>query len=52
MMIEGEEEAGSVGFEETVKKYKEFVGDVDAILVRFVSAYFPGESTGAQRRCS
>lgn len=39
MMIEGEEEAGSVGFEDTVRKYKELIGDVDAILVRFVIAY-------------
>lgn len=40
MMIEGEEEAGSVGFEDTVRKYKELVGDVDAILVRFVASSF------------
>lgn len=36
MLIEGEEEAGSRGFSETVKRYKDQIGDIDAILVRFV----------------
>ncbi|THH23069.1 hypothetical protein EUX98_g8107 [Antrodiella citrinella] len=33
MLIEGEEESGSRGFRDTVKKYKDQIGEVDAILV-------------------
>ncbi|KAI0317637.1 Zn-dependent exopeptidase [Amylostereum chailletii] len=32
-LVEGEEETGSVGFRETVQKYKDLIGPVDAILV-------------------
>ncbi|KAJ8507465.1 hypothetical protein ONZ45_g10164 [Pleurotus djamor] len=32
-LIEGEEECGSIGFSDAVKKYKEQIGEVDAILV-------------------
>ncbi|KAF3903203.1 hypothetical protein ABW20_dc0101832 [Dactylellina cionopaga] len=32
-LIEGEEEAGSRGFKEAVKKYKDFIGPVDWILL-------------------
>ncbi|KAI0051074.1 Zn-dependent exopeptidase [Auriscalpium vulgare] len=32
-LIEGEEETGSVGFEEMVRKHKDLIGEVDAILV-------------------
>ncbi|KAI0061595.1 Zn-dependent exopeptidase [Artomyces pyxidatus] len=32
-LIEGEEETGSVGFVESVRKHREVIGDVDAILV-------------------
>lgn len=40
MLIEGEEENGSRGFCEAVERYKEQIGEVDAILVRCVwSAY-------------
>ncbi|KIO31561.1 hypothetical protein M407DRAFT_19497 [Tulasnella calospora MUT 4182] len=33
LLIEGEEEAGSGGFEEAVRKYKDQIGHIDAILV-------------------
>jgi di- and tripeptidase len=33
-LIEGEEEVGSVGFVETVRKHKDAIGHVDEILVR------------------
>jgi di- and tripeptidase len=33
LLIEGEEEVGSVGFGETVRKYKDQIGHIDAILV-------------------
>ncbi|KAI0927550.1 hypothetical protein AcV5_008062 [Taiwanofungus camphoratus] len=33
LLIEGEEEAGSGGFGETVRKHKEAIGHIDAILV-------------------
>jgi di- and tripeptidase len=33
-LIEGEEEVGSARFNETVKKYKDSIGNVDEILVR------------------
>ncbi|KAH8077043.1 Zn-dependent exopeptidase [Cristinia sonorae] len=33
MLVEGEEESGSRGFSETVKKYKDQIGEIDAILV-------------------
>lgn len=33
LVVEGEEEAGSVGFDEAVRRYKERIGRVDAILV-------------------
>ncbi|KAG8893744.1 hypothetical protein FRC01_013378, partial [Tulasnella sp. 417] len=33
LLIEGEEEAGSGGFEEAVRKYKDQIGNIDAILV-------------------
>ena len=36
MLIEGEEECGSIGFGDAVKKHREAIGEVDAILVRFV----------------
>lgn len=36
-LIEGEEEAGSGGFGESVAKYKDQIGEIDAILVRFVT---------------
>lgn len=36
MLIEGEEESGSTGFGETVRKHKEAIGEIDAILVRCV----------------
>ncbi|KAH0586115.1 hypothetical protein H2248_007384 [Termitomyces sp. 'cryptogamus'] len=32
-LIEGEEECGSTGFRETVGRYKDAIGDIDAILV-------------------
>ncbi|KAF9013391.1 hypothetical protein BDQ17DRAFT_1386947 [Cyathus striatus] len=32
-LIEGEEECGSTGFGETVRKHKDLIGDIDAILV-------------------
>ncbi|PFH53886.1 hypothetical protein AMATHDRAFT_44936 [Amanita thiersii Skay4041] len=32
-LIEGEEECGSVGFKEAVKKHKDLIGEIDAILV-------------------
>ncbi|THH19346.1 hypothetical protein EW146_g1817 [Bondarzewia mesenterica] len=32
-LIEGEEETGSVGFREAIRKHKELIGHVDAILV-------------------
>ena len=35
-LIEGEEECGSFGFREAVKKHREAIGHVDAILVRSV----------------
>lgn len=35
-LVEGEEESGSGGFEEAVKKYRDEIGTVDAILVRCV----------------
>ena len=34
MIIEGEEEAGSRGFEEMVLQHKEAIGPIDAILIR------------------
>lgn len=34
MIIEGEEEAGSRGFEEIVRQHKEAIGPIDAILIR------------------
>ena len=39
MMIEGEEEAGSAGFKDTVRKHKDLIGEVDGILVRQVSSH-------------
>ena len=33
MLIEGEEEAGSGGFQQTVQRYKEEIGDIDCILL-------------------
>ncbi|KAG9017933.1 hypothetical protein FRB90_000115 [Tulasnella sp. 427] len=33
LLVEGEEEAGSGGFEEAVRKYKDQIGHIDAILV-------------------
>ncbi|KAJ2935286.1 hypothetical protein H1R20_g1809, partial [Candolleomyces eurysporus] len=33
MLIEGEEECGSIGFRETVQKHKDDIGEIDAILV-------------------
>lgn len=33
LLIEGEEECGSSGFGETVRKHKNLIGDIDAILV-------------------
>ncbi|KAL0579213.1 hypothetical protein V5O48_002775 [Marasmius crinis-equi] len=32
-LIEGEEESGSSGFEEAVRKYKDDIGDIDEILI-------------------
>ncbi|KAG6865510.1 hypothetical protein C0991_001941 [Blastosporella zonata] len=32
-LVEGEEECGSQGFGETVRRYKDAIGDIDAILV-------------------
>ncbi|KAG6886585.1 hypothetical protein C0992_003273 [Termitomyces sp. T32_za158] len=32
-LIEGEEECGSLGFRETVGRYKDAIGDIDAILI-------------------
>ena len=40
MLIEGEEESGSRGFCDAVQKYKDQIGKVDAILVRFVFCMF------------
>lgn len=34
-LIEGEEECGSIGFREAVKRHKEAIGHIDAILVRY-----------------
>lgn len=36
MLVEGEEESGSRGFREAVVKYKDQIGEIDAILVRSV----------------
>ncbi|KAJ7242825.1 hypothetical protein B0H12DRAFT_839440 [Mycena haematopus] len=36
-LIEGEEECGSGGFGDAVRKHKDLIGDIDAILVRFPS---------------
>lgn len=33
-LIEGEEEVGSAGFGETVKRHKDVIGHIDEILVR------------------
>jgi di- and tripeptidase len=35
-LIEGEEEHGSIGFETAVKEHKQIIGDIDAILIRYV----------------
>lgn len=36
MLVEGEEEVGSPGFGEAVRRHKDQIGHVDAILVRYV----------------
>jgi len=36
-LVEGEEECGSTGFEDAVKKYKDLIGPIDAIFVRYVT---------------
>lgn len=41
MLVEGEEEAGSRGFEDTVRKHKDQIGHVDAILIS--NSYWIGE---------
>lgn len=41
MLIEGEEEAGSRGFEEVVRKHKDDIGQIDAILIS--NSYWIGE---------
>ncbi|KAG8843609.1 hypothetical protein FRC20_003910 [Serendipita sp. 405] len=41
MLIEGEEEAGSRGFEDIVRRHKDLVGPVDAILIS--NSYWIGE---------
>lgn len=33
-VIEGQEEIGSVGFAETIRKHKDIIGHIDEILVR------------------
>ena len=43
MLIEGEEESGSVGFKEILENCKEDVGRVDCILVS--NSYWLGEET-------
>lgn len=40
MIIEGEEENGSKGFQDTLRKYKHMLGSIDAILIRFVASIF------------
>lgn len=39
LLIEGEEEAGSSGFNETVRRHKDAIGPIDAILVRLVDVH-------------
>lgn len=35
-LIEGEEEEGSRGFREAIKRHKDLIGHIDGILVRYV----------------
>ena len=42
-LIEGEEESGSRGFKDTVKKHKDLIGDVDWIL--FANSYWLDDDT-------
>lgn len=39
LLVEGEEESGSVGFGEAVRKAKECIGPIDAILVRYACSW-------------
>ena len=39
-LVEGAEEVGSEGFKEGVRKYKDKVGKIDSILVRWVFLSF------------
>ncbi|GAA5984956.1 hypothetical protein JCM11641_005597 [Rhodosporidiobolus odoratus] len=41
MVIEGEEEAGSTGFQDAIKKHRDLIGDIDVILVS--NSYWLGE---------
>ncbi|GAA5821143.1 hypothetical protein JCM11251_001983 [Rhodosporidiobolus azoricus] len=41
MIIEGEEETGSAGFQEAIKKNRDMIGDIDVILVS--NSYWLGE---------
>ncbi|BGP11341.1 hypothetical protein JCM10049v2_007246 [Rhodotorula toruloides] len=41
MLVEGEEETGSAGFQEAVRKNRDLIGDVDVILVS--NSYWLGE---------
>ncbi|GAA5844298.1 hypothetical protein JCM9279_001759 [Rhodotorula babjevae] len=42
MVIEGEEETGSAGFQEAVRKNRDLIGDIDVILVS--NSYWLGET--------
>ncbi|GAA6048648.1 hypothetical protein JCM3770_001999 [Rhodotorula araucariae] len=43
MVIEGEEETGSAGFQDAIRKNRELIGDIDVILVS--NSYWLGEDT-------
>ena len=41
MLVEGEEETGSAGFQEAVRAHRDLIGDIDVILVS--NSYWIGE---------
>ncbi|PVF99923.1 Zn-dependent exopeptidase [Serendipita vermifera] len=43
MLIEGEEEAGSRGFEQVIAQHKDEIGHIDGILIRFTDPHLDGE---------
>ncbi|BGP43435.1 hypothetical protein JCM10449v2_007470 [Rhodotorula kratochvilovae] len=42
MVIEGEEETGSAGFQDAIRKHRDLIGDIDVILVS--NSYWLGEN--------